>query len=62
MNWPSISALKSPDEVLIAVGLSDVKAEALRADLEESGAMVSVEEIGSSSRRTASPASDRRHS
>ena len=44
-NSLTISALKSPDEVLIAVGLSDVKAEALRADLEEAGASVSVEEM-----------------
>jgi hypothetical protein len=44
-NWLTIGALKSPDEVLIAVGLSDVKAEALRADLEEAGASVSVEEM-----------------
>jgi hypothetical protein len=44
-NWLTVSALKSPDEVLIAVGLSDVKAEALRADLEEAGASVSVEEM-----------------
>jgi hypothetical protein len=44
-NWLTISALKSHDEVLIAAGLSDVKAEALRADLEEAGASVSVEEM-----------------
>ncbi|HEX5914684.1 MAG TPA: hypothetical protein VFY54_16305 [Rubrobacter sp.] len=42
-NWLTISALKSSN-VLIAVGLSDVKAEALRADLEEAGASASVEE------------------
>jgi hypothetical protein len=42
-NWLTISALKSPN-VLIAVGLSDVKAEALRADLEEAGASASVED------------------
>jgi hypothetical protein len=44
-NWLTVSALKSPNEVVIAVGLSDVKAEALRADLEEAGAMASVEEM-----------------
>lgn len=42
-NWFGISSLKSTD-VRIAVGLSDFKAEALRADLEEAGARASVEE------------------
>jgi hypothetical protein len=41
--WLAIGALKEPD-VVIASGLSDVKAEGLRADLEEAGANVSVEE------------------
>ena len=42
-DWVAIGALKEPD-VVIASRLSDVKAEALRADLEEAGANVSVEE------------------
>jgi hypothetical protein len=42
-DWIAISALKEPD-VVIASRLSDVKAEALRADLKEAGASVSVEE------------------
>jgi len=42
-DWVDIRALKEPD-VVIASRLSDVKAEALRADLEEAGANVSVEE------------------
>ena len=42
-DWVAISDLKEPD-VVIASRLSDAKAEALRADLEEAGANVSVEE------------------
>jgi hypothetical protein len=42
-DWIAISALKEPD-LVIASRLSDVKAEALRADLEEAGASASVEE------------------
>jgi hypothetical protein len=41
--WVDIKALKEPD-VVIASRLSGAKAEALRADLEEAGASVSVEE------------------
>jgi hypothetical protein len=42
-DWVVISDLKEPD-VVIASRLSGAKAEALRADLEEAGAKVSVEE------------------
>jgi hypothetical protein len=42
-DWVVISDLKEPD-VVIASRLSGAKAEALRADLEEAGANVSVEE------------------
>jgi hypothetical protein len=42
-DWVVISDLKEPD-VVIASRLSSAKAEALRADLEEAGAKVSVEE------------------
>jgi hypothetical protein len=42
-DWVAISDLKEPD-VVIASRLSDAKAEALRADLVEAGANVSVEE------------------
>jgi len=42
-DWVAISDLKEPD-VVIASLLSGAKAEALRADLEEAGASVSVEE------------------
>jgi hypothetical protein len=42
-DWVAISDLKEPD-IVIASRLSVVKAEALRADLEEAGANVSVEE------------------
>jgi hypothetical protein len=42
-DWVDISALKEPD-VVIASRLSAAKAEALRADLEEAGANVYVEE------------------